>query len=302
MTTVKSLLAGLALATALAPALVPGAARAQSLTLVHGESIYADEKKGALRYPEGVACTASGRVVVADSGNARLVTYALKDGRVGGGAVIALPEKAQPVRVELDRAGNVFVLDRKTRSILRVGEDGAVKPVQAKGAPAQILPVAFKLDAADRLHVLDGASRAVLVLDAEGNVGRKLDLPREGGAVFTDVALDAAGTIYAVDGVNAVVWAADKAATAFRQLSTRLEDVMSFPAYATVSPRGALLLVDQTGNGIVTLGPDGSFQGRQLAVGWDEGLVQYPGQLCLTGDQVLLADRNNHRVQVFTAR
>jgi len=291
----------LGLTAALAAALLPAGARAQSITLTHVESIYADAKKGALKAPEGVACTESGRVIVADTGHARLVAYAMKDGKLGGGTAIPLPEGAQPVRVQIDGKGDVLVLDRKTRAILRVGESGAATPVEAKGAPAKLIPASFKVDGSDRLYVLDGASRAVLVLDRDGNVGRKLDLPREGGALFTDLALDAAGTIYAVDGVNATVWAADKSATAFRQISKKLEDVMSFPAYVTMTPRGALLLVDQSGNGIVTIGVDGAFLGRQLAVGWEDGLVQYPAQICLTGKgEALLADRNNNRVQVFS--
>jgi hypothetical protein len=35
-------------------------------------------------------------------------------------------------------------------------------------------------------------------------------------------------------------------------------------------------------------------------MGWNDGFVYYPGQLCLnaSGD-VFLADRNNNRVQIF---
>jgi hypothetical protein len=79
-----------------------------------------------------------------------------------------------------------------------------------------------------------------------------------------------------------------------------MKDKMNFPTYLVAS-KGRLLVVDQNGNGIVLLGSDGSYQGRQLSIGWADGLVNYPAQLCLTDAGVaFLADRFNNRVQVFT--
>jgi hypothetical protein len=49
------------------------------------------------------------------------------------------------------------------------------------------------------------------------------------------------------------------------------------------------------------LGIDGSYQGRQLSIGWSEGLVNYPGQLCVTeSGATFVADRYNNRVQAFS--
>jgi hypothetical protein len=64
--------------------------------------------------------------------------------------------------------------------------------------------------------------------------------------------------------------------------------------------RGKLFVVDQNGNAVVRLGTDGSFQGRDLAIGWHDGAVYYPAQLCINkGGDVFLADRANNRVQIF---
>jgi hypothetical protein len=53
--------------------------------------------------------------------------------------------------------------------------------------------------------------------------------------------------------------------------------------------------------GVVVLGNDGSYQGRQLTLGWSEGSVYYPSQLCVNEKGIAaIADRGNHRVQVFT--
>jgi DNA-binding beta-propeller fold protein YncE len=278
-----------------------GAARAQ-VAFVYSASIYGDEKNRPLKDPEGVACNAAGQLVVADTGNARLVSFSLKGGQVSGGTEMKIEQLPYPARVQIDGKGNLLVLDRKLRKIGRVGANGGFLGfVEAKGVadPGAVAAGAFKLDVADNLYLFDMASLKVLVLDSAGNVVRQLPLPRE-GAMFTDIAVDAGGTIYAVDAVGATVWSADKAATAFRLLAKSLKDVMTFPIYVD-AVRGRLFVVDQNGQGVVVLGLDGSYQGRQLAMGWSEGLVYYPSQLCaIDPGEAAIADRYNGRVQIFT--
>jgi hypothetical protein len=102
--------------------------------------------------------------------------------------------------------------------------------------------------------------------------------------------------------VGAAVFAAEKGANGFSSFSRQLRDYASFPASIAITDRGLLLVVDQHGNGVVVLGPDGSFLGRQLSIGWSDGFLYYPGQICLDarGD-AFIADRGNHRVQAFAA-
>jgi len=285
---------------ALALLSAPLAARAEGAGFRHERSIYLDDKEGALRSPEGVACDDKGSFVVADTGNGRILTYTWKDGSLRGGTPFKAAQLSYPVRVQIDSRGNVLVLDRKARRIGRVdARNGFAGWVEPKGASNQsaIIPVAFKLDAADSVYVLDVAGRRVLVLDARDNLTREVALPRSG--VFTDVAVDAAGRIYAVDAVAAAVWAVDKGGSAFQDLTKSLKDRMNFPGSITAS-RGKLYVVDQNGNGVVVLGQDGSYQGRELSIGWTDGLLYYPAQLCMNerGD-AFVADRNNNRVQIF---
>jgi len=281
---------------------LPAVARAQAVVLVYEGTLYADAEEKPLKAPEGVACTDSGYVVVADTGNGRLVISTFKDGRLGPGKELKLDQLTSPQRVQVDAKGEVFALDLKTRKVVRVAANGAYGgTVLVKGIEdaAAVVPASFKLDASGNVYLLDGAGRRVLVLDPSGNVTAQVRLPKESGVV-TDVAVGAGGTLYAVDAVNAVVWSADKGAAAFKPLSASLKDRMSFPSYLTVS-KGRLLVVDQNGSGIVILGIDGSYQGRQLSIGWSEGLVNYPGQICVTESGItFVADRYNNRVQVFS--
>jgi hypothetical protein len=286
----------------LALALAPSAARGQSVVLVHEGTIYSDANEGALKAPEGVACTDNGHVVVADTGNKRLVLFTFKDGRLGGGTEVKLDQLPAPYRVQIDAKGDVHVLDLKTRKVVRVAANGSyggmLLPKGIDGA-TEIVPTSFKIDPAGNYYLLDGKGRRVLVLDPGGNVTAQVQLPKESGVV-SDIAVGAGGMLYAVDAVSAVVWTAEKGAATFRPLTASLKDRMSFPTYLTAS-KGRLFIVDQNGNGIVILGVDGSYQGRQLSIGWSEGLVNYPAQLCVTDlGAAFIADRYNNRVQAFT--
>jgi hypothetical protein len=50
----------------------------------------------------------------------------------------------------------------------------------------------------------------------------------------------------------------------------------------------------------VILGKDGSFLGRQLSMGWKEGLLYYPTQMCINEKrEVFIADGGNSRIQIF---
>jgi DNA-binding beta-propeller fold protein YncE len=249
-----------------------------------------------------VACSDKGALVVADTGNGRLLVYAFRDGKLSGGTQVKLAEAPHPVRVQIDAKGDVLVLDRRSRRIVRVDTAGKFAgAVEWKGATgsAAVMPTAFKVDASGNLVVLDVASRRVLVAEPGGRVSREIPLPGA-GSEFTDVAVDPAGRILAVDSVGSRVWAADRGAKEFRPLGPGLKDRVSFPVYL-LEDHGKIYLVDQNGNGIALLGSDGEFLGRELEMGWMNGKVYYPAQMCLNAEGLaFVADRNNNRVQVFS--
>ncbi len=286
----------------LALGLAPAVARGQAVVLVHETTIYTDASEGPLKAPEGVACTDSGHLVVGDTGNGRLVLYTYQEGRLRGGTEAKLVQLTAPTRVQIAANGDVLALDWKTRKVVRLAADGSyggtIEPKGMKGSPV-VTPASFKLDASGNVVLLDGKERRVLVLERSGAVKAEVQLPKESGLV-SDIAVDLSGTLYAIDPVNAVVWTAEKGAPVFKALTPSMKDRMSFPSYITVS-KGKVFVVDQNGNGIVVLGLDGSYQGRQLSIGWSDGLVNYPAQLCLTdAGFVFVADRFNNRIQVFS--
>jgi hypothetical protein len=105
--------------------------------------------------------------------------------------------------------------------------------------------------------------------------------------------------VHVVESVQARLWSAEKGAREFTARSKPLKDHVSFPG-AISAWKGKLYVVDRAGAGVVTLGTDGAYQGRQLGLGANAGLVAYPGQLCITASgKAYLADSGNDRVQVF---
>jgi hypothetical protein len=116
----------------------------------------------------------------------------------------------------------------------------------------------------------------------------------------SDLAVDFKGAIFLIDSVRALVSVAAKDAKEFSPLTRNLREHLSFPTSITTDSRGILYVVDQNGGGVVIIGQDGSFLGRQLAMGWNEGLLYYPSQMCLNErGEMFIADRGNSRVQVF---
>ena len=94
-------------------------------TFKHVLSMYGDDKEAALSMPEGIACNDKSDLVVADTGNSRLLRFKYQDGKASGGAEVKIPELAYPVRLQLNSKGEILALDGKLRRLVRVSPDGA---------------------------------------------------------------------------------------------------------------------------------------------------------------------------------
>jgi len=265
-------------------------------------AIYFDEKGVGLKQPEGVACN-DRSLIVGDSGNDRLLRYALEEENLKPAGEIRASQLSNPIRVQLNSRGEVFALDGKARRIARFGPGGEFRDyVSPEGipSPASFVPRSFKIDRNDYMYILDIFSARVLVVSPEGKYQRHLEFPK-GSGFFSDLAVDFKGTIFLLDSVKAMVSVAAKDSKGFSPLTKSLREHLSFPTYITTDSRGVLFVVDENGSGIVILGQDGSFLGRQLTMGWKEGLLYYPSQMCINEkDDLFIADRGNNRVQVFS--
>src|SRR5512137_1443887 len=134
----------------------PAVAHADTTPFVFDRAVYQDEKEVAFRSPEGVACNDAGDVVLADSGNGRLVLFRYVGGSMSLGTELKPAGLTYPRRVQLDSKGNILVLDSKARKILKFDAKGAAQgsiEVKAGASALQSLPTSFKLDAANNVYV-----------------------------------------------------------------------------------------------------------------------------------------------------
>jgi len=266
-------------------------------------SIYADDKGLGLKQPEGVACSGESLLIVADSGNGRLLKYSIKDGAVESGtAEIKVGQLSYPIKTEVNSRDEIYIFDRKQRSIVRfspAGEfRGYLQPVELP-FPTAYVPRSFTVDRNDNIYILDILSERVLMLDPGGRYVRQIKFPQEYG-FFSDLAVDFRGNVLIVDVVDGKVFSAGKNSASFSPLTSSLKEYVRFPASLTTDERGRIYLVDRNGASIIILGPDGSFMSRQSGMGWKEGSLNYPAQMCINKKgEIFVADTNNSRVQVF---
>jgi sugar lactone lactonase YvrE len=275
------------------------AAEAKKLRWV--TSVYIDAQGNRLRHPEGVAC---GRdfFVVADTGNSRLLRYGYRNEIATPEAEFPLPQSS-PILVQVDSKGKLYFLDSREQEIGILSAAGEkVGELKPKGVPSKksLVPKSFKIDRDDNLYILDIFSERVIVLDPEGRYTRHLDFPEEYG-FFSDLAIDAVGGILLLDGADAAVYHALPKAESFSPLGSGLKEFMNYPTSLATDESGNLYHADQFGSGLAVVGRDGSFLGRVLGMGWIDSRLYYPSQVCISpGGDVLIADRSNSRVQLFS--
>jgi len=263
---------------------------------------YQDEKGVALKNPEGVGCGSNGTIVVADTGNGRLVKFQLQGGVLSSGTEIRTPQIVYPVKLAMTPGNGILALDGRTRKIVQLAADGIfqgyleVKGIQGSNS---IVPKGVAADNSGQVYLLDASGLRVLVLDKDGVLKRTVPIPPEAGFI-SDIAVDARGTIFALDSIGFRVYKATSDKDTFVAIASNLNASLEFSSNITIDPRGSIFLVDQDGGAIVVLGPDGSFQGRQLSLGWKQGALYYPSQICVSDNSMAVADRNNNRIQVFS--
>jgi hypothetical protein len=265
-------------------------------------AIYADDKGGGFNQPEGVACGASGQIVVSDTGNDRLVRFTFADKTVSGGSPIQIPQLAAPTRIYFGAKGDIYALNTKERRVAHLSAAGEFKDMvsfDGTPPPATIVPRDFAMDSADNLYVLDVFSSRMLVVSPQGKFQRALPLPADMGA-GPQITVDDTGTVVVLDTVQRRLYSAAKDATAFAPVGGSLsEAVGTMPTFITMS-KGTTFVLEGIGGRIVSLRRDCTFISRQLTAGREEGQLDHPAQMCINDkDEAFVADRDNSRIQIF---
>jgi DNA-binding beta-propeller fold protein YncE len=272
----------------------------EEIRFKHARSLYGDDKGVGMKNPEGVACGRD-RLVVADTGNSRLLLYSLQGAEPKGGTEVLVPQVVYPIRLVMSSTGDLYAIDGRQRKVARLSSEGTFKNyVEITGLPLEgmVIPAGISLDGKDNLYLLDVANNRVLVFGDDGKFQRQILFPKDYGFI-NDLTVDARGTVFLLDSVNAVVFSNAKDPAAFAPLTGKMKDDMQFPANIIAGQQGVLFISDQNGGGIIAVRPDGTAR-RLFSMGWKEGTLRYPAQLCLdSGGDLFVADRDNSRIQVF---
>jgi hypothetical protein len=281
----------------------PNSFSAEIAKFQHTVSVYLDDKGVGLNHPEGIACNEKSLVIVGDTGNDRLLRFSFEEKTVKSAVEIKIPQVSNPIGIQINSKGEIFVLDGKHRRIARLDPEGRFKGyLDAEGlpSPSTFIPRSFKIDRDDTIYILDIFSARVIVLNAAGKYQKQIEFPKEYG-FFSDLAIDLKGTILLIDSINARVYSATRNAIAFSALTGSLKEYLNFPVSITTDKRGIIFVADTNGGTIGLIAQDGALLGKRLSMGWNEGLLYYPTQTCVNEkDEIFIADRGNSRVQIFT--
>ena len=163
-------------------------------------------------------------------------------------------------------------------------------------------PFAVAVDPTHRVFVLDAGSRSVHVFDFGRN---KYDLMAGGDRLQSPagIAADDAGNVYVTDRNSRSVLVFDSKGKFNREL-TRSGNESYFEAprgvaihnksgrlYVCDAPRGMVIILDQHGKVVGRIGKRGG--------GKAPGEFRNPTQVAVTGDEVVVLDAGNYRIQIF---
>jgi sugar lactone lactonase YvrE len=272
---------------------------AEGVKLRVAAAAYRDAKGAIIGSPEGIACRGGGLVVLADTGSGRLLEFQFDATGVSARREFSVTQITTPIRVASNSKGELYVLDGKTRRVARLAAEGAFQRyVEFPGSSAAAVR-SIEVGTKDQLYILDVAAARVVVLDDDGKLERELAFPPE-AKFFSDLAANSKGDLFLLDSVGRRVFAAKSGTSVITPLSQSLQDDVDFPVAIAADDAGKLFLADQNGGGIVTVGQDGAFRGRQSSMGWHEGFLRYPSDLCADDKgNLFVADRDNNRIQGF---
>ena len=127
---------------------------------------------GGLSLPAGLFLDTSRRLHIADTGNGRIVTFALD---TATWTTFDAGTLGSPLDVTVDAMNRIYAVDGQ--SVLRVdGVDGSGRIVMP-GLTANQSPVAVMVDAAGRLFIVDATNRGLWFTDDDGASWQSLPLP-----------------------------------------------------------------------------------------------------------------------------
>ena len=297
----------------------------------------AGEAPGQLRNPRDVAIAPDGRIVVADSGNHRIVVFDAQgnfltawgspcnlygEGRSGcvdpdGAGPLELGDGQfqEPWGVAVDQEGNVYVADTWNHRIQKFTLDGQflgkwgffTNTEGQLGQPVGMWgPRDIVIDANGDLYVTDTGNKRIQKFDKEGNFLAQYG----GGGVIAGrfdepvgLAIDAQGNFYVADTWNRRVQKFDPEFTFLKEwpiYGWESQSVANKPYLAVDSAAGLVYVTDPEGYRVLVFDTEGNFRLTFGQYGMDMQSLGLPNGIAVDGEgNVYVADAENHRILIF---
>ena len=257
----------------------------------------ADDDAPRLRRPFGIA-SAGDRLWIADPDGPAVYRLA------PGGALERVScrgrEWVAPMAIAVAPDGTAYVADGGAGAVIRVPPGG---PCAAIGEGTLVRPTGLAL-AAGRVYAVDPAQHAVFAFAPDGTAALRFGEPGGGPGQLeapSGLGVDGEGNLLVVDALNFRIarFAPDgRFLGAFGERGDRGGE-LARPKGVAVDGRGRIFVTDAQRGVVVVFSGDGAFDIVFGEDGERPGQLALPAGIEVRGNQVMVADSGNHRIDVY---
>ncbi|MDE0914845.1 MAG: NHL repeat-containing protein [Planctomycetota bacterium] len=208
---------------------------------------------------------------------------------------------ATPSSVAVGPQQQIHVVETSAHRVRVFDKDGKQLEVLSSVADPMCLPLGVAVAPDGKRFVSDSGNHRVLVFDTQGNrVAAFGSLGTGPGQFHTPVGIDVnRDQIVVADRGNRRVQVFDHKGTHLRTLALPDAERGSWPSDVMLSPDGNTVVLDAGSSRLLSVGSDGQTWSHLGAFGFFPGTFATPQGLGRDGDNLLVTDFENHRVQVF---
>lgn len=287
-------------------ALVDGPATAQTALDYRVKDVLTGETAGHFNQPQGLFYNAdSGQLIVADTSNRRLIFYAEEEGTLVVSREIKVDkEVGAPVHFIQTGEGKFILSNPQKRRVQILYPSGALAgPLNLSEVPEgeSVMPGDITLDWSNHFYLVDETNLRILIFTEEGSFLRFIKPQDPVLRGLNAVAVDAKSNVYTLDTLGGRVYKFDPDGTLLLSFGGRGpdENQFDFPVALAVDRRGIFVL-DQHRGSVSVFDHNGDLKGQLASKGWERGKLLYPTDIVIDeAERLFVADRNNHRVQLF---